>query len=157
MTLPSRSNNESFFTLIAGKFPAGYGNFQIIALRPICLLFFTMFGVSWSSCQKDDTVNPSGNIAWTVQVKHHAQIVSDARVWIKSGVTQFPGQDTGVYEYGLNCDAVGEVSFTELLPGAYYLYCEGNDGVDDVIGALGQPLADTSSGKVVTSVLLVTE
>ena len=128
-----------------------------MAVRSSCFLFFIISGVALSSCRKDDTVNPSGNIAWTVQVKHHAQIVSDARVWIKSGVTQFPGQDTGVYEYGLNCDAVGEVSYTELLPGEYYLYCEGNDGVDDVIGALGQTLSDTSSGKVVTSVLLVTE
>jgi len=102
-----------------------------------------MSGVAWSSCQKDDTVNPSGNIMWTVQVKHHTQIVSDARVWIKSGGSQFPGQDTGIYEYGLDCDVLGEVSFTELLPGEYYLYCEGNDGVDDVIGALGQILADS--------------
>lgn len=116
-----------------------------------------MTGVTWSSCQKDDTVTPSGNIVWTVQVRHHAQVVSDARVWIKSGVSQFPGQDTGIYEYGVNCDALGEVSFTELLPGEYYLYCEGNDGVDDVIGALGRTLADSSSGKVVSSVLPVTE
>ena len=128
-----------------------------MALRTICFASLFICSIALWSCRKDDTVDPSGNIVWTVQVRHHAQIVPDARVWIKSGVTQFPGQDTGVYEYGLNCDAVGEVSFTELLPGAYYLYCEGNDGVDDVIGALGQPLADTSSGKVVTSVLLVTE
>ena len=82
------------------------------------------------SCKKEDK-SPvvTGNVTLNVHAVHHSWDVSNVRIYIKANTLVFPGTDSTVYDKYLTTDGYGKVSFTQLIPGNYYIYASGFDSV----------------------------
>jgi len=92
------------------------------------------FLILLSSCKPSEV----RSIDVKLKVLHHQQIVPNTTIYLKKGVTIFPGFDTTEYEDIILSDDQGIVRFNNLQAGNYYLLGLGHDGVDSVYGH--QPL-----------------
>lgn len=113
--------------------------------------------IAFTACKKNEEVTVVGNITLSVHVKHHTLPVSNAIVYIKYNTETFPGKDPALYNASRSCNTEGVANFTELFPGHYYLYAEGHDGNDSVMGYQPEFLDESIAGTVVQTTLLVTE
>ena len=95
------------------------------------LLFFSL--LVFSGCRKSPVLNEDGqpviqgNVVLNVHVMHHTWGVPYIRVYIKRNATEFPGEDTTLYDSYIQADNEGWVQFNNLYPGNYYLYATGYD------------------------------
>ena len=78
------------------------------------------------SCKKNEL---GGQSVIKGSVYHHSRSIANARVFIKFNATEFPGQDTTLYDAKVWTDAKGTFSI-KCYKGNYYLY---GYGFDDLI------------------------
>ena len=95
-------------------------------------LFIPAFILFVFSCKKNDDAGGTGAIVQGDavvygQVMHHFYSIPNCKVWIKSGATTFPGQDSTLYDSYQITDASGFVRFDKLANGSYYFYANGFD------------------------------
>lgn len=84
------------------------------------------------SCKKENDSTPlavTGNVVLNVHVMHHSWDVSNVRVYLKANTLVYPGPDSTLYDKYLVTDGYGKVSFTQLIPGNYYIYASGFDSI----------------------------
>ncbi len=93
------------------------------------LLIFAIFTLS--SCKKEchgpKSNSVEGKVVLNVHVVHHTWDISYSDVYLKYNTITFPGADSTLYDQKQKTDGYGEVSFTKLFPGNYYLYTKGFD------------------------------
>lgn len=88
------------------------------------LLFLTL------SCKKENTLKPiSGNLQLKVRAMHHSWGVPYLPIYLKKNATEWPGNDTTAYDLKATADAEGNVIFTNLSLGNYYLFGSGYDPI----------------------------
>jgi hypothetical protein len=91
------------------------------------LVYVLLLNLLFTACRKPSSEN-FGVI--TGSVKHHEWTVSGVRVFLKKGVTEFPGKDTTLYDEV--CTATGidaTYAFRKLPAGNYYLLATGYDSL----------------------------
>lgn len=121
----------------------------------ICLFFCGLLG-ALSSFQKKEALH--GHSIITGHVKHHEQPIPLAKVYIKYGVTEFPGVDPSAYDDSTIASSTnGQYLFENLSRGSYYIYAKGFDSavVDSVVG--GVPIEITAHDEIIEVNVLVTE
>lgn len=117
------------------------------------ILVLFLLGVS---CKKDAPQELEGSIILNVFVVHHEIPVQEATVYLKEQATEFPGENPGAYDR--NSETFESLArFTKLLPGKYWIYGEGFDGIDSVVGYMPIELADSSNFDEVDVKLHVSE
>jgi len=122
-----------------------------------CLLTVLLFFMVMSGCKKEEPKVAVGSITLAIQVLHHTLEIPYARVFLKSDATSFPGKDTTVYDWVSQADFEGKLRVTKLFVGSYYLYAEGFDGVDSVMGYKPVVLGDAMKFTDVDEILYVSE
>jgi hypothetical protein len=115
------------------------------------LLVLVSGGIFFYACDKDpEQPIPSDKIKATlvVEVMHHQWTIPNIPVYLKKNATEFPGQDTTLYELKMITDQSGYVQFNNLLYGNYYLFVHGWDPIfnDSVIGYKPVVISDSSAG-----------
>ena len=92
------------------------------------LLFsiFTLFACK-KECHGPKSTSVEGKVILKVHVVHHTWDISYSDVYLKYNTTTFPGADSTLYDLKQTTDGYGEISFTKLYPGNYYLYTKGFD------------------------------
>lgn len=117
-----------------------------------CILSFFIITLLFS-CRGErfDTINAH------IEVKHHADPVPLASVYLKRNVITFPGFDIADWDEEKIADENGVLNYSNLTPGNYYLYCLGHDGIDSVIGHQPLVLDRTMLDQTVPVVLWVSE
>ncbi len=123
----------------------------------ICLLFFGLLSVL-SSCEKEEEPDDHHKSTITGHVKHHEQHIPLATVYIRYGVTEFPGADPSAYDDSMIASSTdGHYHFENLSKGSYYLYATGFDSsvVDSVFG--GVPVEITKHDETLEVNVPVTE
>ena len=98
---------------------------------------FYLIGIFFSySCQKSNVQKDSsgnaivqGTISLYVRCVHHSWGVSGLTVYLKNDATEFPGRDASLYSWSGVADSGGNVQFSNLTPGNYYLYATGYDKI----------------------------
>lgn len=78
----------------------------------------------FAACKKEGL---GGKSSVKGYVKHHTVSIPNATVYIKFGVTEFPGSDISLYNTSVQADASGYYEFPDLQKGHYYLYAIGYD------------------------------
>jgi hypothetical protein len=127
------------------------------------ILFLSLAGILFYSCSKEpEKPIPSDKIKATlvVEVMHHYWTIPNIPVYLKKGATEFPGENTSVYDLSLTTDQAGNVQFKGLLYGNYYLFVRGWDPVfqDTVIGYKPVVISDSSaSGGIIDDRVYVSE
>lgn len=99
------------------------------------LLFCGLSSV-WSAFQPAE-LHSHGMI--TGHVQHHEQPIPSAMVYIKYGVTEFPGVDPSAYDDSTIANpSNGQYLFENLSRGSYYIYAKGFDRtvIDSVAGGV---------------------
>lgn len=122
-------------------------------MRFAIVIVFTL-ALLLAGCKKEEDPN---NIFLEVLVVHHDIPVLDAQVYLKNNVTEYPGDDTSVYDETKDVDGQGQASFNKLAPGNYFLYSEGFDGVDSVFGYMPVTLTDSMLFETVNRTLYISE
>lgn len=126
-------------------------------------LFFSLTGILFFGCSREvEQPIPSDKIKATlvVEVMHHQWTIPNILVYLKKNVTEFPGENTSVYDLSLTTDQAGNVQFSSLLYGNYYLYVKGWDPVfqDTVKGYKPVVINDSSAaGGIVDDRIYVSE
>jgi hypothetical protein len=92
-------------------------------MKKIILLFLSVGFFALFSCKKNTL---GGKSSIDGKVVHHTKRIANARVFIKSNATEFPGKDTLVYDSKLSADENGNFTFS-VYKGDYYLYAYGYD------------------------------
>lgn len=126
---------------------------RIVKSLLISILFFLVLGIS--AC-KDSAVEPENTITLKVEVKHHSILVPNAHIWLEK-TDEFPGDNTDLYTLETISDQWAVGTFTELSKGTYWMYAEGFDGVDSVVGYNSILLMDTLLLDIVETELQVSE
>ncbi|MEO8087877.1 MAG: hypothetical protein ABI763_13720 [Bacteroidota bacterium] len=130
------------------------------------IAFFLLASLVLNSCDKKEELNSSGQVVVTgknkliVSIMHHTRSLSDIHVYLKYNATEYPGNDTTVYEWHTTSDNSGIAVFDKLFEGNYFLYGEGVDqGIGlHVIGAAPAVLnSSTITNNEVYITLYVTE
>jgi len=83
----------------------------------LCSMCFILY-FSFTGCKKNQL---GGKSEVSGYVKHHANVMPGARIFIKTGTQDFPGSDTTKYDHVVKADERGffKISFYK---GEYYLY-----------------------------------
>src|ERR1044071_7220736 len=93
------------------------------------LILFFLFAVLFFACKKPDSNTPiatlKGNITMTVNVMHHQWVIPGIPVYLKGNTTQYPGENTALYNLSVTTNQNGDAQFKELKYGNYYLYARG--------------------------------
>ncbi len=89
-----------------------------------------------SACHKEG-IGGKSNVDG--KVMHHEKPIGNAIVYIKYGVTEFPGTDVANYDDHTSCDANAKYEFTNLRKGDYYLYAVGLD--DEILSQVSGGIA----------------
>lgn len=87
------------------------------------VLFMTVLCLSLTAC-KDDL---SGKGSVTVKISHQGLNVGQAVVYLNKDSTYHPDSLNDEFDKLQRADAAGEVQFSNVEPGKYYLYAEGRD------------------------------
>ena len=110
-----------------------------------------MTGMIFYACDKDPEqpipVTPK-KATLVVEVMHHQWTIPDIPVYLKKDATEFPGMDTSIYEFSLITNQSGNVVFSNMNYGNYYLFVHGWDPIfqDSVIGYKPVVISDSSAG-----------
>ena len=123
----------------------------------ICLFFCGLL-MGLSSCEKEEEVNGLNKGVIMGHVQHHGQNIPLATVYIRHGVTEFPGVDPSAYDDSMVASSTdGHFHFENLAKGSYYLYATGFDSavIDSVFG--GVPVEITTHDETVEIDVPVTE
>ena len=89
----------------------------------IVITFLSLF--LFITCKKNEL---GGKSTIKGSVFHHSRSIANARIFIKFNATEFPGQDTTVYDAKVWADAKGSFSI-KCYKGSYYLYGYGFDNL----------------------------
>ena len=120
-----------------------------------------MAGIFFYSCEKEtEQPVPAKKATLAVEVMHHQWTIPSIPVYLKKDATEFPGQDTTVYEIHSVTNQAGNVQFNGLVYGNYYLFVHGWDPVfnDSVIGYKPVIISDSSAaGGIVDDRIFVSE
>jgi len=119
------------------------------------LLLFTLSTLWLSSC-KDPVTGPDNSISLQVEVKHHSLLVPGAHIWLENS-NDFPGNNTDNYSHETIADEWAKGTFNGLTKGTYWMYAEGFDGIDSVVGSNSIILTDTLLLDIVETELQVSE
>ncbi len=88
-------------------------------------LAFFLFG-----CKKDEPAVISANaVRALITIQHHGIPIPFARIFVKNGTVNFPGQDTSLYDVRYVADANGRLTISQIPngQGAYVYYAKGID------------------------------
>lgn len=119
---------------------------KIVGLVIITALF--------SSCVKE---GPGGKAVITGTVKHHAQPIPGAVVYIKYNATESPGSNTTYYDASVTADAQAHYEFVNLKRGDYFLFGIGYDSAIIATVAGGIPVHISKKNETVAADVPVTE
>jgi len=122
----------------------------LLTIFSVLLLLFAV-----SSCKNPDSI-PETNISLKVEVKHHNILVPNSHIWLEK-TNEFPGTNTDLYTREVFADDWAVGTFTELSTGTYWMYAEGFDGTDSVVGYNSIVLTDTLLLDIVETELQVSE
>jgi len=97
-------------------------------MRPFSALFLLLVLVN-SSCKKEvpDGGVVKGKNRIIVTVMHHERILQGIPVYLKFNSTEFPGDDSTLYDWNKTSDLSGVAVFEDLFDGNYFLYGKGID------------------------------
>ncbi len=113
------------------------------------LLVIILYVLISSGCKKNSDTPQiiEGTLSLEVQVMHHSWNVPNIPLYLKKNATEFPGNDTSVYELKTYADSDGKGAFDKLYPGKYYLFAQGYDYYfgADVVGSTAVNLTNSSS------------
>lgn len=99
--------------------------------------FLVLVGISvLISCEKGE--GPGGKVEMAIFVKHHAELIPGAVVYIKYGAKEQPGTDPSDYDDSAVCGTdghhKGHTHFENLQKGDYYIYSVGYDStINEVV------------------------
>ena len=81
------------------------------------------------SCKKDgaDSIAVQSKISLNIHCVHHSWDVPYMNVYLKKNCTTYPGNDTTLYDLKAEGDVYGKTTFSNLLPGNYYIFATGYD------------------------------
>jgi hypothetical protein len=124
----------------------------------ILLLLFILVN---TSCKKDDANGVvKGNKNIIVTVWHHERILSGIKLYLKYNATEFPGNDSTLYDWSATSDLSGVAQFNDLFNGNYFLYGKGIDtgiGLEVIGGAVVNLNDSTTVNNEIYVRLMVTE
>ncbi len=93
-------------------------------MKTICKITFVLALLfSFAACKKNQI---GGKASVKGVVAHHGKPIPNARVFIKYGTTEFPGEDYTSYDTYVDADADGNYKI-QLYKGSYYLFAKGYD------------------------------
>jgi hypothetical protein len=93
-------------------------------MKTICKITFVLALLfSFAACKKNQI---GGKASVKGVVAHHGKPIPNARVFIKYGTTEFPGEDYTNYDTYVDADADGNYK-VQLYKGSYYLFAKGYD------------------------------
>jgi hypothetical protein len=107
-----------------------------------------------TSCTKE---GPRGKGAIEGIVKHHADPIPGAVVYIKYGAKEFPGTDVTHYDDNVTSDANAKYLFSDLKKGDYYLFAIGFDSAIAEIVFGGVPVEIKNKTETVNADVPVVE
>ena len=135
-------------------------------LMPFLLLLITLM-VSFYGCKPDKDDEPvdscpegrTGALQLSATMIHHSRPIKGCDLYIKYNATEFPGEDTSLYDYHVTAPGNSAVAVIDSLNcGNYYLYAIGIDSLLDPSGWLckgGLPFStDKKSGSVSINVYI---
>lgn len=135
-------------------------------LIPVFLLLVSL-SVSFYACKPDKDDEPvdlcaegrTGELQLSAKMIHHTRPIKGCDLYIKYNATEFPGEDTSLYDYHVTAPADSAVAVIDSLNcGNYYLYAVGIDSLLDPSGWLckgGLPFStDKKSGSVSINVYI---
>ena len=109
----------------------------------------TLLVLTLGGCKKNSDSQQiiQGTLSLDIQVMHHSWVVPNIPLYLKKDATEFPGNDTSIYELKTYADSDGKALFEKLYPGKYYLFAKGYDYYfgADVIGSTPIILSNPSS------------
>lgn len=105
-------------------------------------LFYIIFILSFFSCTKEGT---GGKASVSGTVKHHANIIPGAVVYIKYSASEFPGNNVSSYDASVATSSDSKFEFKDLKKGDYYLFATGVDGGKNVEGGVPVKLKRTEN------------
>ncbi len=118
--------------------------------KHIAIILISLVVLIINSCKKDDGPSGSGpivkgSISLEAHAVHHTWDVYGIMIYLKRNATEFPGNDTSVYEYSGVADSYGKYTFENLYPGNYFVYAAGFDNIwgDNVAGYAAVVLDNT--------------
>ncbi len=105
--------------------------------------------IFFSGCSKNAGTGGNNNIIATV--KHHGLVIPNATVYIKYNATEFPGENTSVYDDYKTAGKDGKVKFEGLKRGDYYFHGIGFDTSinQTVIGGVPVQLLQKAGEKLI--------
>jgi hypothetical protein len=106
-----------------------------------------------SSCKPSEV----RSIDVKLNVMHHQNVVPNTTIYLKKGVTVFPGFDTNDYEEIIISDDQGIARFKDLQADNYYLLGLGHDGIDSVYGHQPMVLNRTMLDLEIEQIMWVSE
>lgn len=89
------------------------------------------------SCSKE---GPGGKVTISGRVLHHSKPVPGAKVYIKYGTVESPGNNVTYYNASVVADAKAFYQFKDYKKGKYYLFATGFDSSMVVAVSGGAPL-----------------
>ena len=100
--------------------------------------YFTLIlaaGILLMGCKKDDEIE-AGTVTLDVHVHHHHVPIPNAKIFVKNGTQQFPGQDTTQYDASYTTDANGYYKIANVGNGKkeMVIYAKGIDPSWDTTG-----------------------
>jgi len=124
----------------------------------ILTVFILGIALAMGCSKKSDEVVPivKGSISLEVKALHHTWEVGGIMVYLERGATEFPGQDSSIYDFKGQADGYGTFTFENLYPGNYYLYASGYDSQwgDHVFGYMPVVLDSNTVNENKSSVTL---
>ncbi len=117
-------------------------------MRKLTLLVTTLI-ILFTSCSKN--AGTGGNNTIVATVKHHGLVIPNATVYIKYNATEFPGENTSVYDDYKTAGSDGKVKFEGLKRGDYYFFGIGFDSTinQTVIGGVPVQLLQKAGEKLI--------
>lgn len=135
-------------------------------LVPLSFLMI-FFLVSLYSCKPEKDDKPvdlcaegrTGELQLSATMIHHTRPIKGCKLFIKYNATEFPGEDTSLYDFHVTAPNNSAVAVIDSLNcGNYYLYAVGIDSLLDPSGWLckgGLPFStDKKSGSVSINVYI---
>ncbi|MBL7922715.1 MAG: hypothetical protein JNL88_00810 [Bacteroidia bacterium] len=107
--------------------------------KPVSAFFILVMSLFSCQCKEDKKEEPdnclegrNGQLTLVTKMLHHARPIPGCRVFVKFNATEFPGEDTSLYDYKMTADWNSPyVSIDSLACGNYYLYAIGIDSLLD--------------------------
>jgi len=119
---------------------------KVLIYSFLIVIISTLF----NSCKKNEL---GGQSIIKGSVYHHSRSIANARVFIKFNATEFPGQDTTLYDANVWADAKGTFSI-KCYKGNYYLYGYGFDNLIPSVVKGGIPVKIRNNETLETDVFV---